>query len=238
MYEDPTAQFFTEIDLHHIMEAVHSRLGDRSLRILELGCGHGRLAIMLAKRGYNVVAVDSNEVALGRARQHASHEGVSIDFQEADVMTSSFGKYDVVIAVQLLQGKEKEVDAFIQHVSGSILPRGLLVLEFRSRYIQTAICLKRGDFEGAVAVGKGDDRWLEPADLGHMLESNGYEVIDVSGIGIVSGSKFDELGHFPNPSKLTESDRAILQSLELEFSSIKELSGCGRSILAIAQRSA
>ena len=76
MYEDPIAQFFGQIELHHITEAIHSKFGERKLQILDLGCGHGRLSIPLARLGHNVVGIDTNAIALSRARMHAEHEGL------------------------------------------------------------------------------------------------------------------------------------------------------------------
>ena len=46
-------------------------------RALDLGCGEGADAVWLAERGWNVVAVDISETALGRAREAASSRGVS-----------------------------------------------------------------------------------------------------------------------------------------------------------------
>jgi 2-polyprenyl-6-hydroxyphenyl methylase/3-demethylubiquinone-9 3-methyltransferase len=234
MYEDPTSQYFARILLRHITESIQARFGERELYILELGCGHGRISIPLAKLGHHVLAVDNNRVALNRAREHASKEGASVDFREADAMSENFGEYDILLAVELLEGRESEVLRFIRQVYGNILSGGLLILEFRSRYIQTLIALKNGDFDRAQVLGQGTNRFLEPADLERILMSNGYNIVKMVGIGIVSGAKFDELNVLPNPSKLDETQKAVLRNLELDFSSVKELSGCGRTILAIA----
>ncbi len=40
---------------------------DKSLRILDVGCGTGRHAIELARRGYNVTGIDLSEAQLARA---------------------------------------------------------------------------------------------------------------------------------------------------------------------------
>ncbi len=49
-------------------------------RALELGCGEGRDAIFLAKRGLDVVAIDASAAALSRARERARQEGVRVRF--------------------------------------------------------------------------------------------------------------------------------------------------------------
>lgn len=52
---------------------------------LDLAAGEGRNAVWLAKQGWTVTAVDFSEVALGRARDLAEHEGVTITTVLADL---------------------------------------------------------------------------------------------------------------------------------------------------------
>jgi 2-polyprenyl-3-methyl-5-hydroxy-6-metoxy-1,4-benzoquinol methylase len=42
---------------------------DKALKILDIGCGTGRHAIELTKRGYNVTGVDLSENQIKRARE-------------------------------------------------------------------------------------------------------------------------------------------------------------------------
>jgi SAM-dependent methyltransferase len=54
-------------------------------RALDVGCGSGRDAVYLAKRGWQVTAVDSVEKALASARQRAAEEGVEVQWVTGDV---------------------------------------------------------------------------------------------------------------------------------------------------------
>lgn len=73
------------------------------LRILDVGCGTGRHAIELTKRGYNVTGIDLSESQLARARGKAAAEGLKIDFQQQDARNLSFeGEFDV--AIMLCEG--------------------------------------------------------------------------------------------------------------------------------------
>jgi SAM-dependent methyltransferase len=54
-------------------------------RALDVGCGSGRDAVYLAKRGWQVTAVDSVEKALASARQRAVEEGVEVQWVTGDV---------------------------------------------------------------------------------------------------------------------------------------------------------
>ena len=63
---------------------------DRSGSILDIGCGTGRHAIELAKRGYNVTGVDLSESMLGKARQNEALAGVEVKFLQKDARTLDF----------------------------------------------------------------------------------------------------------------------------------------------------
>jgi len=76
---------------------------DKSLKIIDIGCGTGRHAIELTKRGYNVTGVDLSENQIKRARGKAQEAGVTIDFQIQDARNLSFaGEFD--LAVMLCEG--------------------------------------------------------------------------------------------------------------------------------------
>ena len=53
--------------------------------ILDVGCGRGRHARSLARRGYRVTGIDLSERALERARRRAAEEGVTVTFRRGDM---------------------------------------------------------------------------------------------------------------------------------------------------------
>jgi len=76
---------------------------DKSVRIIDIGCGTGRHAIELTKRGYNVTGVDLSEDQIKRAKEKAQEAGVTIDFQTQDARNLSFdGEFD--LAIMLCEG--------------------------------------------------------------------------------------------------------------------------------------
>ena len=76
---------------------------DKSLKIIDIGCGTGRHAIELTKRGYNVTGVDLSDNQIKRAREKAQETGVTIDFQIQDARNLSFdGEFD--LAIMLCEG--------------------------------------------------------------------------------------------------------------------------------------
>jgi SAM-dependent methyltransferase len=79
-------EYFAEIEdrryrTHYHLPELFASLDGDGKKLLEVGCGIGVDSIQLAKRGYQVTAVDLTENALTVARQFAERRGVSIDFQ-------------------------------------------------------------------------------------------------------------------------------------------------------------
>lgn len=54
-------------------------------KVLNLGCGHGRIANELAKRGARVTGLDTNTAFLDRARADAAAAGVDVEYVRGDM---------------------------------------------------------------------------------------------------------------------------------------------------------
>ncbi len=84
--ERASDSYFDEIEerryrTHYHLPELFASLDGHGQRLLEVGCGIGVDSIQLAKRGFQVTAVDLTENALTVARQFAARRGVSIDFR-------------------------------------------------------------------------------------------------------------------------------------------------------------
>jgi 2-polyprenyl-3-methyl-5-hydroxy-6-metoxy-1,4-benzoquinol methylase len=55
------------------------------MSVLDLACGHGKLASHLAARGCEVTGLDSSAVFLDRARADAAASGVSVEYVAGDM---------------------------------------------------------------------------------------------------------------------------------------------------------
>ena len=71
---------------------------DKTVKILDIGCGTGRHSIELSKRGYSVTGIDLSESQLQRAKQKASSESLKIDLKKHDARIPHYSNaFDLVI---------------------------------------------------------------------------------------------------------------------------------------------
>ncbi len=124
---------FTQGTLQEV-DFIEKELGfDKTLRILDVGCGTGRHSIELAKRGYSVVGADLSEAQLTRAKEKAAAEKVSIPFLLRDARNLGFqSEFDVALilcegAFPLLETDEMNYRV-LQSVSQALKPRCKLIM--------------------------------------------------------------------------------------------------------------
>jgi SAM-dependent methyltransferase len=73
--------------------------------VLELGCGTGRVALHLARRGHRVVGIDSDADLIAELRERAAAEGLTTGAEQADAAGFSLDQYFglIVAPMQLIQ---------------------------------------------------------------------------------------------------------------------------------------
>jgi len=76
---------------------------NKSLKIIDIGCGTGRHSIELTKRGYSVTGIDLSDSMLGRAKEKAKALNLHIDFQKHDARKLPF-KNEFDQAIMLCEG--------------------------------------------------------------------------------------------------------------------------------------
>jgi 2-polyprenyl-3-methyl-5-hydroxy-6-metoxy-1,4-benzoquinol methylase len=106
------------------------------LKILDVGCGTGRHAIELTKRGYNVTGIDLSESQLERAREKATEAGFDIKFMKADARNLPFNE-EFDVAIMLCEGGFPLMET--DEMNFEILKSVSRSLKSRSKFIFTTL---------------------------------------------------------------------------------------------------
>ena len=104
----------------------------REGRILELGCGTGRVALDLASRGHDVAALDSDPELVDELRARARRAGVSVRGEVGDARSFELGsQFALVLApMQIVQlfGSRDGRESMLRCVRRHLQPGGLLAV--------------------------------------------------------------------------------------------------------------
>jgi histidinol-phosphate/aromatic aminotransferase/cobyric acid decarboxylase-like protein/2-polyprenyl-3-methyl-5-hydroxy-6-metoxy-1,4-benzoquinol methylase len=104
-------------------------------RVLDVGCGIGRHAVELARRGFDVVGVDVSAWALQRAGAGARQAGVDVALHQLDALTASDADWpvtavDAVICIQAFGwGTDPQQLRMLRALRRLLAPGGVLVLD-------------------------------------------------------------------------------------------------------------
>ena len=129
-------------------------------RALDLGAGDGRNAIWLARRGWQVTAVDFSAVALERARARAEAGGVNVDWQLADLLEWSPDAlaYDLVTLFFIhLPGRDRR-DVYAR-AADAVAPGGTLLI----------VAHDRANLAGGVGGPRDPDVLVSPGEVAAEL---------------------------------------------------------------------
>lgn len=126
---------WTGTTLGEITESLEDRLlwsltGDvADRRALEIGCGEGRLAIELQKRGAVVTGADASADMIAAARTNAAATGCPLDLVRAEATHLPFadGSFDLVLAKTVLCFVGEADDMFAE-MARVLRPGGRLVI--------------------------------------------------------------------------------------------------------------
>lgn len=105
---------------------------NKSLKILDIGCGTGRHTIELTTRGYNIVGVDLSESQLQYAKEKAKIKNLQIDFEKHDARNLPF-KNQFDLAIMLCEGSFPLMETdemnyeILKNVSASLKQHGKFI---------------------------------------------------------------------------------------------------------------
>jgi len=162
----------TRAEVEFLLELLELPKGSR---ILDMGCGTGRHAVMLAERGFRVTGVDLSEGMLNEARKAAANAGVEVEWIHADATTwESDTLFDAAIclcegAVGLADLDEEPVGhdlAVLRRIYGALRPNARFVMTAMNGYAvirqMTDEMVLEGRFDPASMLSYYEDEWELP----------------------------------------------------------------------------
>lgn len=109
---------------------------NKNIKILDIGCGTGRHAIELARRGYTVTGVDLSDSMLQHARKKARNNNVKVQFKQCDARDLPYNnQFDLVI--MLCEGAFPLMET--DEMNFGILKNAAKALKTNGKYIFTTL---------------------------------------------------------------------------------------------------
>ena len=125
-------EIFTQGTIAEV-DFIENEIGhDTSKTILDIGCGTGRHAIELAKRGYSVTGIDLSDSQLAKAEEKAKAAGVDVTFLKRDARDFYFDEpFDAAImlcegAFSLMETDEMNFQ-ILQNSEKVLKPNGVFI---------------------------------------------------------------------------------------------------------------
>ncbi|MBD0329088.1 MAG: methyltransferase domain-containing protein [Thermoleophilia bacterium] len=127
--------------------------------VLDLGCGHGRIANRLAARGCRVTGLDVTPLFLERARGDAAERGVEVEYVQGDMRTLPWTeRFDRALLWFTTFGYFGDEDnrRVLAEACASLRPGGRLAIELHNRdvYVRRMLPMTGSERDGDLLVDR------------------------------------------------------------------------------------
>jgi S-adenosylmethionine-dependent methyltransferase len=201
--ETPEGRLRADLALANLQEFLPGPNADVPVRVLDIGCGTGAMAVRLAKLGFRVTAMDSSEAMLDIARAEAKGAGVGDDVAlllgNAQNMAEMLppNSFDAVLCHNVLEYLEQPADVVrgaARVLRGTSAMLSMIVRNQVGEIFKAAI--QAGDFEAAEAnltaewgcesLYGGRVRLFNPVGVRALLQEASLTIIAERGIRVVA----------------------------------------------------
>ena len=120
------------------IEAIWKKFNCEPKLMAELGCGTGTMTTLFAKKGIEMIGIDSSEAMLSMAQEKAIHQNVDILYLLQDMREFElYGTVDCIISVcdsmnYILD--EKDILKTFKWVNNYLNPKGLFIFDLNTEY--------------------------------------------------------------------------------------------------------
>jgi 2-polyprenyl-3-methyl-5-hydroxy-6-metoxy-1,4-benzoquinol methylase len=224
----PAEDFFAELYLQFIRQDIATVFGNKKIRILDVGCGQGRLSIPLAKEGHLVTGVDLSPEAIRIAGQYAQQNNVAIDLTVQDINedTANFpsNSFDCILCTEMIY-MAVDPHAVLKDFSRLAKPGGLVIVSFRPKmyYLLNAVLNHSWKNIEVISRTQGTTlngirlNWFTSDEIITLLKQMEISMLRICSIGKFSGIEGDPQACFCNPAGLNDEDRENLMELEIRY---------------------
>ena len=150
------------------------------LRVLDIGCGDGDLALDMARRGAHVTGIDASPEMIEAARARAQRGGADIAFEVATAQSLPFAgeEFDLVLAVTILCFVGDAAPVF-HEIARVLRPGGRLVIGELGRWSSWAAARRLRAWRGSALWRRA--RFRTKGELRRLAEAVGLTVEAVRG---------------------------------------------------------
>jgi ubiquinone/menaquinone biosynthesis C-methylase UbiE len=125
----PSHGVLNETQHHAWLALLRQVAGPPPLRVLDVGCGTGFLAMRMAELGHTAVGIDLSEEMLAEAQRKAESSGLAVTFRlgDAEAPPPDGAPYDVIVERHVIWTLPQPTDA-IRAWHALLKPGGVLML--------------------------------------------------------------------------------------------------------------
>jgi 2-polyprenyl-6-hydroxyphenyl methylase/3-demethylubiquinone-9 3-methyltransferase len=165
----------------------------KGVRVLDVGCGGGFTAELLASRGAIVSGIDQSHLLIEAARIHSKTKGYDIDYRDGvgEKLPFADGSFDAVVCVDVLEHVDS-VEQVVSEIARVLKPGGVFLFDtinrtFKSKFVMIWLL---ENILREIPRGVHDwNKFIKPEELTPVLSSSGFVNAKISGLQIKGKDK-------------------------------------------------
>lgn len=177
---------FNPIRISYLRRKIEEKFGNnKSIKILDIGCGGGLVAEPLSRLGFNVSAIDASEKNIEVAKIHAKKSALEINYRatSAEELVARNEQYDVVLALEIIE-HVADVESFIKSCSALCKPNGLVFIATINRTVKSLALAKIAVEYILRWLPAGTHDWkkfLKPSEINNYANATNLSLLELRG---------------------------------------------------------